>query len=420
MSEAGSSSANAAGVDTTNGKPTRTARIEGELPPPVRGIPKLDRDGEDDDEDEDAASDSGESEFDEATVKSEGGLAARIQELDEREHEDKKKLAERAANGEEPVQDDAAEQAADLLADYPDDTEDVELTHARLRSLKTLDLQRFAGTLKRLSFRQNLLTSLLLDDGTSPLGTLTELEEIDLYDNRIGSVKGLKALTKLTSLDLSFNLLRKVPADQIADMKSLRVLYFIQNKIAKIQGLEAVAGTLESVEFGGNKLRTIENLEACTKLTELWLGKNKIAKLEGMSTLRNLKILSIQSNRLTKLEGLEDLESLEEIYVSHNGIKKLEGLEKNTKLRVLDIGNNFIKDVEGISHLTELEEFWANNNLIDDLDKVQGQLKDKENLETVYLEGNPLQANLGVHYRRKMMLALPQVRQIDATYVQQV
>lgn len=62
----------------------------------------------------------------------------------------------------------------------------------------------------------------------------------------------------------------------------------------------------------------------------------------------------------------------------------------------------------------------ANNNLIDDLDKVQGQLKDKENLETVYLEGNPLQANLGVHYRRKMMLALPQVRQIDATYVQQV
>lgn len=132
-----------------------------------------------------------------------------------------------------------------------------------------------------------------------------------------------------SSLDLSFNLLRKVPADQIANMKRIKVLYFIQNKISRIQGLEAVAGTLESVEFGGNKLRTIENLETCTRLTELWLGKNKIARLEGMSTLRNLKILSIQSNRLTKLEGLEDLEALEELYVSHNGIKKLEGLEKN-------------------------------------------------------------------------------------------
>ena len=38
-------------------------------------------------------------------------------------------------------------------------------------------------------------------------------------------------------------------------MASLRVLYFIQNKISKIEGLESIAGTLESIEFGGNKLR---------------------------------------------------------------------------------------------------------------------------------------------------------------------
>lgn len=135
--------------------------------------------------------------------------------------------------------------------------------------------------------------------------------------------------------------------DQIATMKSLRVLYMIQNKISCIEGLETIAETLESVEFGGNKLRVglcllcpaiilliclykkIENLESCTRLTELWFGKNKITKLEGMATLKNLRILSIQSNRITKLEGLEELESLEELYISHNGIKKLEGLERN-------------------------------------------------------------------------------------------
>lgn len=33
------------------------------------------------------------------------------------------------------------------------------------------------------------------------------------------------------------------------------MLYFIQNKIGHIDGLEAIAQTLESVEFGGNKLR---------------------------------------------------------------------------------------------------------------------------------------------------------------------
>lgn len=38
-------------------------------------------------------------------------------------------------------------------------------------------------------------------------------------------------------------------------------------------------------------------------------------------------------------------------------------------------------------------------------------------LETVYFEGNPLQKDMGVNYRRKIMLALPQVAQIDATSV---
>lgn len=57
------------------------------------------------------------------------------------------------------------------------------------------------------------------------------------------------------SLDLSFNLLRKVPADQLDTLKAIKILYFIQNKISHIDGLNGVADTLESVEFGGNKLR---------------------------------------------------------------------------------------------------------------------------------------------------------------------
>ena len=37
------------------------------------------------------------------------------------------------------------------------------------------------------------------------------------------------------------------------------------------------------------------------------------------------------------------------------------------------------------------------------------------NLRTIYLEGNPLQADMGVNYRRKIKLACPQLTQIDAT-----
>ena len=58
----------------------------------------------------------------------------------------------------------------------------------------------------------------------------------------------------------------------------------------------------------------------------------------------------------------------------------------------------------------------ANDNKIPDLSDLQSQLSNLGELETVYLEGNPCQKAEGVNYRRKVMLALPQVKQIDATY----
>ena len=44
--------------------------------------------------------------------------------------------------------------------------------------------------------------------------------------------------------------------------------------------LDWCADTLTSIELGGNRLRSTENLEVLAKLEELWLGKNKIRALE--------------------------------------------------------------------------------------------------------------------------------------------
>lgn len=59
--------------------------------------------------------------------------------------------------------------------------------------------------------------------------------------------------------------------------------------------------------------------------------------------------------------------------------------------------------------------FKASNNSLTDITQLDGQLAHMENLETVYLEGNPLERTLGGNYRRKIMAALPQIGQIDAT-----
>ena len=63
----------------------------------------------------------------------------------------------------------------------------------------------------------------------------------------------------------------------------------------------------------------------------------------------------------------------------------------------------------------KLEELWASNNKLDSFQEVEEQLKDKEGLETVYLEGNPLQVGQPALYRNKVRLALPGIKKIDAS-----
>ncbi|RDW70637.1 putative protein phosphatase PP1 regulatory subunit Sds22 [Aspergillus mulundensis] len=275
----------------------------------------------------------------------------------------------------------------------------------RSRTLPHTLNSRFA----RLCLRQNQISRIDL-----PSGLGETLQELDLYDNLISHLKGLDDFQNLTSLDLSFNKLKHIK--NISHLVKLKDLYFVQNRISKIEGLEGLT-EIKNLELGANRIREIENLETLSALEELWLGKNKITEMKNLDALSNLRILSIQSNRLTSLSGLSSLKNLEEIYVSHNAITDLAGLESNTALRVLDFSNNQVSKLEHLSHLKELEELWASNNQLSSFNEVECELKDKENLKTVYFEGNPLQTNGPVVYRNKVRLAIPQIMQIDATFV---
>lgn len=166
-------------------------------------------------------------------------------------------------------------------------------------------------------------------------------------------------------------------------------------------------------------------------MQELWLGKNKISEMkvfhsfpssiqtidlnQNLDHLTNLRIISIQSNRLTRITGLSSLPNLEELYLSHNDVRDLCGLESNTALRVLDFSNNQVSHLDHLSTLKNLEELWASNNQLASFEEVERELRDKEQLQTVYFEGNPLQTNGPAVYRNKVRLALPQIKQIDAS-----
>jgi len=59
--------------------------------------------------------------------------------------------------------------------------QELDLVHSRLKDLNNLRLERFADHLNKLCLRTNYITKL----NPSTFHTLTKLEELDLYDNRI-------------------------------------------------------------------------------------------------------------------------------------------------------------------------------------------------------------------------------------------
>ena len=126
-------------------------------------------------------------------------------------------------------------------------------------------------------------------------------------------------------------------------------------------------------------------------------------------------ILSLPSNRLIGLPESLPLPSLQELYVSHNAIISLPSFASTPRLRVLDISSNQVAHLENLAPLQELEELWASDNLLDSFEELEQELANKEGMQTVYLERNPLQKRAGVNYRNKVRLVIPQIKQIDAS-----
>ncbi|KAL8785022.1 MAG: hypothetical protein Q9213_003615 [Squamulea squamosa] len=299
----------------------------------------------------------------------------------------------------------------DLLEDYEEDTDEIDLVHSRVSSIPALRLTRFPN-IEKLCLRQNQISHI---EFPSNIGQ--SLQDLDLYDNLISHIRGLDHLLHLSSLDLSFNKIKHIK--NINHLKELKDIYFVQNRIQKIENLEGLE-RLRNLELAANRIREIENLDSLTGLEELWLGKNKITELKNVSSLVNLKILSIQSNRLPAITGLGALVNLEELYISHNVLTHISGLDHNRRLRVLDISSNPISQLANLNHLDQLEELWASSNQLSSFNEIEKELADKKELNTVYFEANPLQTKNPALYRNKVRLALPQIKQIDATFVRAV
>ena len=159
-------------------------------------------------------------------------------------------------------------------------------------------LEQLAPTLTELSLRSNLIRRL------EGIETLSKLVSIELADNAIrkmGPMNLAVTCPLLTNLDLSYNQIRRI--ENIRGLIHLKHLYVANNKLTTIgmeEGLGSLPINLKRLDLGYNRIRHMENIPP--SLEELWLGKNKITVIKGLSHMDgSLRILDIQSNRLVSL-----------------------------------------------------------------------------------------------------------------------
>ena len=254
--------------------------------------------------------------------------------------------------------------------------------------------------LARLNLANNSLSALATD---SLAGPALSLATLDLAGNLLTGPAlqpGLAAtLPRLTSLDLSANLLESVEPALLASLPGLTSLRLADNRITSLSLPAALAGLLE-LDLAGNRLAGLEAtaLTGLPALTRLSLARNSLSSIHP-ATFRNTSavlVLDLSSNQLTAVpDSLKYLTNLQTLDLGENGISSISGepglpgvFTGMTGLWRLQLHGNSISNISHavFSTLATLQILDVSRNNIEHIDR--GAFDQNQQLRAVRLDGN--------------------------------
>lgn len=240
--------------------------------------------------------------------------------------------------------------------------------------------------------------------------------------------KSLLQLRQLQSLDLSGNRLTSLP-EWFGQLTKLQLLKISNNQLTTLPESMGKLSRLLFCDLSGNEFMALpESLGQLTQLDELYIGNNSFEVLpELIGKLVQLKSLDLSFNKLQKIpDWISNLKELHYLAIGDNFIKQLpDSLGDCTKINYLDLcyidRSSFLEDFPScIKRFQKLEVFLAHNcnlkflpewfgnlRLIKAIDIRYNQIQDiprsivqLEHLESLNLDGNPLNPELAVAYKQ--------------------
>ncbi|RUS71694.1 hypothetical protein EGW08_020538 [Elysia chlorotica] len=109
------------------------------------------------------------------------------------------------------------------------------------------------------------------------------------------------------------------------------------------------------------------------QVTTLNLDGQHITKLSNLDRLENLYWASFNNNDLTRIEGLDNCCQLKELSLTNNCIAHLEGLHKLVQLQVLDLSHNCLTtlDTGALSQMSQLISLSLESNRLSSIAGIQ-------------------------------------------------
>ncbi|XP_009874133.1 PREDICTED: dynein light chain 1, axonemal isoform X1 [Apaloderma vittatum] len=150
--------------------------------------------------------------------------------------------------------------------------------------------------------------------------------------------ESLSTLVNCEKLSLSTNCIERIA--NLNSLKNLRILSLGRNNIKNLNGLEAVADTLE----------------------ELWISYNFIEKLRGIRVMKKLKVLYMSNNLVkdwvvaAEFVRLAELPLLEDLVFAGNPLQEKYASDQNNWIEEASKRVPNLKKLDGILVIKEEED----------------------------------------------------------------
>ncbi|CAL6025237.1 Conserved_hypothetical protein [Hexamita inflata] len=191
-------------------------------------------------------------------------------------------------------------------------------------------------------------------------------------------INGLAKMSQLTELNLGLNMLTDDCLEIIGSMKNLQCLDLSINRLENVDKLKQL-GNLRALDLNQNFIKTVDCLESLAGLQNLDISYNQVSQVKALENMENMKVLNISHNKINSMQCLAKMKNIVSLDISFNQIISVEICKDFKMLNDLRTQKNKIQDFSTImSHQNCTQTWQGEQNQMDDQDYANAGLTTRQ------------------------------------------